>query len=360
MASAFFDNLFSKKSKNKESTSEPTVLESLYHKPKRDTGGDASTFPYITSGYVQQGDLVYLPNDRGYQYALVLVDMGSRKVDAEPLKERQASDIIDAIKSIYKRKILKKPKLVTFDMGSEFANPTRVALQKMGIQVKYALTGRHRQVALAERKNQTIGSAIHKLLVHDELAHGNATSQWVDVFRDLIDSINKHVETPKPDSHFNDTPTSKGPIELLKRGDKVRIQLDEPRNINNVKLIGKFRSSDIRWTPETYTIDEILMKPNQPVMYTITGKSGVAYTRNQLQFASENEKKPEKPIIETDDNRFDFEKIVGKKIEKGVTYYLVKWRGYGSKDNTYESRDELIKDVPQAVERYEKKINKLK
>ena len=55
---------------------------------------------------------------------------------------------------------------------------------------------------------------------------------------------------------------------LFKIGQKVRILLDYPiNNTNNARLNGKFRSSDIKWTPQIYKITEVLLKPNYPPMY---------------------------------------------------------------------------------------------
>jgi hypothetical protein len=85
--------------------SKKDVVDQLYEKPMRDVKGDQTTFAYINPGFIQQCDLLFLPNDKGYVYALVLVDQGSRMCDAEPLKTKQPSDVIKAFKAIYKRKI---------------------------------------------------------------------------------------------------------------------------------------------------------------------------------------------------------------------------------------------------------------
>ena len=57
----------------------------------------------------QQADLLFLPNDDGYKYLLVVVDIATRKVDAQQLKSKDSNDVKEALKKIYKRKILKTP-----------------------------------------------------------------------------------------------------------------------------------------------------------------------------------------------------------------------------------------------------------
>jgi predicted Zn-dependent protease with MMP-like domain len=119
----------------------------------------------------------------------VLTDQGSRLVDIEPMKDRKSSDIVKALQEIFKRKILKKPKVITTDMGTEFKKDFNIALEKMGIEHKTAQSGRHRSVALAERKNQTIGKQIAKVLLQIELSTGNASSQCCFIYK-RISKIN--------------------------------------------------------------------------------------------------------------------------------------------------------------------------
>ena len=54
---------------------------------------------------VQQADLLFLPNDDGYRYLLVVVDIATRKVDAEPLKSKESKEVKKAMEKIYRRPI---------------------------------------------------------------------------------------------------------------------------------------------------------------------------------------------------------------------------------------------------------------
>ena len=47
-------------------------------------------------GYIYQADLLFLPNDEGYKYALVVVDIGSGLCDAEPLKSKKTTEVKSA------------------------------------------------------------------------------------------------------------------------------------------------------------------------------------------------------------------------------------------------------------------------
>ena len=65
--------------------------------------------------------------------------------------------------------------------------------------------------------------------------------------------------------------------------------MDYPINIVNEKrLHGTFRSSDIRWSRDIKTITNIILKPGFPVMYQI-GDEPFQRTRNQIQVVEEIE-----------------------------------------------------------------------
>ncbi|EGG22990.1 hypothetical protein DFA_05120 [Cavenderia fasciculata] len=67
----------------------------------------------------QEFRFVILPNDNGFKYALVVVDLASRLTDAEPLQNKTAKEVRDAFIKIYKRGIL-KPNIIQMDPGTEF------------------------------------------------------------------------------------------------------------------------------------------------------------------------------------------------------------------------------------------------
>ena len=51
---------------------------------------------YKKNGY-HQADLLFLPSDRGYKYALVVVDTSTKITDAEPLKTKTAITVKKAL-----------------------------------------------------------------------------------------------------------------------------------------------------------------------------------------------------------------------------------------------------------------------
>ena len=107
--------------------------------------------------------------------------------------------------------------------------------------------------------------------------------------------------------------------ELLKVGQKVRIQLDNPTS--GKRLHGKFRSDDIRYENKIRTITQIYLNPGKPPLYQVDNDSNVAYTKHQLQVVSDKEKKPSTKA----QKRFYMTDILGKVKRKGKVFYRVEW-----------------------------------
>jgi len=364
----FIQNILDGKSSKK------SLIDSLYKRPLKDENGDNPTFSRIDPNYSQQMDLLYLPNDQGYKYCLVVVDQGSRHIDAEELEDRKVSDIITALKKIYKRKTyLSKPKVIVTDHGKEFLGTFDNELNKMGIpNHKLVKVGRHRSVALAERKNQTIGKIIAKILNQVQLTTGNPSSKWVsylpliiEKINDKVDEINKKI---KPEKLEDVKPITFNPdhkIDILDEGTKVRVALDNPIGVDGKPVNGKFRTGDIRWDPKIRTVKFILMKPDEPIMYFLDGKEGgslkietVGYTRNQLQKVSKQEKQVqnEQPLFENENNRFEIQKITSREKVDGLFEYLVKFKGV--RKSVWIPRHSLVEDLGKSyMEKLDKKFN---
>src|SRR6185312_13609564 len=158
---SFFDEYFSDKSK-KDKKAKPKVLDKLYQIPKKDKGLDAPTFGETIPNQVHQADILYLPEDDGYKYALVVTDDATRITDAVPLKSKSNEEVLRAFKTIYDRGILILPRKVEVDPGTEFKGSVTKWFRDQNIIVRVGKVGRHRQMALVERRNQIIGTAIHK------------------------------------------------------------------------------------------------------------------------------------------------------------------------------------------------------
>ena len=69
----------------------------------------------------------------------MVVDVATRAMDAEPLKEKKAEAVLKAFRKIYARKYLKWPtKFLQVDSGSEFKFVVAKAFKRRGIMSRSA------------------------------------------------------------------------------------------------------------------------------------------------------------------------------------------------------------------------------
>ena len=335
-------------------------LYNLYKVPKKDKGLNETHYQEYKPMMIQQADILYLPSDDEYKYALVVVDIGSRYVDAVPLKNKTSADVVEGLKKIYSSNLLKKPKTLEVDPGPEFKGEVLTYLKDNKIDVSVGKVGRHKQQAIVERKNQMIGTAIHKRQTAQELLTGETDKHWVDDLRVIINAINRKAKNQKI-KKLPDTPVCQGDsCNMLDKGTKVRVKLEEPRDVTTGKrLPGKFRSGDIRWDPTPREIKEPLLRPGEPPMYLLDGNKGskkiepIAYTKNELQVIPKNEEAPPADkVIRGKPTQYIINKIIDDKIIKGKRHYLIRWKGHTSKDDTWEPASNIAKDSPKAVQEY--------
>ena len=104
----FFSTYFEKKKKTKQQLS-PQLLDELYKIPKKDKGLNIPHFNVLNPNLVHQADLLFMPNDHGFKYILVVADANNRITDAESLKNKSSYQVRDAFDKIYSRNILSLP-----------------------------------------------------------------------------------------------------------------------------------------------------------------------------------------------------------------------------------------------------------
>lgn len=142
----------------------------LYRPPPKD---NRVNMPKRTSDvpfFNQQADILYLPNDKGFKYALVVADIHTGLIDATPLRHKSTVAVANAFEKIYdNHKILKLPKIISLDRGSEFKNKVKRYFNDKNIIVKYADVGRHRQLANVEAMNGELARYIFRRQLKKEI-----------------------------------------------------------------------------------------------------------------------------------------------------------------------------------------------
>ena len=289
----------------------------------------------------------------------MVVDLGTRKIDAQPLKRREAIAVLKGFKAIYKRKHLKPPTVrLEVDDGNEFkAEVKKYFIQKLKVHVRIGKPGRHRQQSLVECANKLIGQALHQRMAAQELLTGEVSREWFNDSRIMIKALDKRWQR-KPSKCPEGLPKVSKDIELLPEGTKVRIALDKPRAITGEKLHGTFRASDIRWDLKIQTVKKCILTSDQPPMYLVNGPYGklgisrAAYTRNNLQIVPENENPPSASVIRGKPERYIPGKILKSRRRKNSIQYLIKWKRFPEDQATWKPAEQIQQDLPDLVKRF--------
>jgi hypothetical protein len=307
----------------------------------------------LEEGATAQADTLFLPNDNGFKYCLVVVDIATRKMDCEPMKTKSAEETKKAFQKILKRKILKEPNRLEVDEGTEFKGAFYKALHnEIGFLVK--LAGRHRSQSVVESKNYILGKILNAKMLEDEVANEQTSRHWVKILPQVVRLINSEYArdknnpvVSKPDEPLKIDKTNN---EIISIGTKVRVKLDNPVDFENNKLHGKFRAGDIRWSREIHKITDFYLRPGYPVMYQLDENMKVAYTSYQLQKVDESNEITPKP---NENKKYQVEKILKKIVKNRKIFYKVQWKGYD--ETTIEPRSVLIQDVPELIQDFERK-----
>jgi hypothetical protein len=334
----------------------------------------------------QNADVLFLSNDGGFKYALVVVDLASRYTAAVPMKNKDARTVLAAIQSIWKKGPLRRPENLKVDAGSEFQGVFSRWMEDNGVNLRRNPTADHRANSMVESHNSELARRLYAIQKQDEVERGGTNREWVGNLEGVLASMNaaenrligmsadtaikKDKVYPLAKQRPPDVPLrTQKPV--LAIGTRVRVLLPEPIDK------GRFRATDETWSKKIYEVSNYSIEPERPIQYQVKPQDrltrGRWYVRGMLLLdlrqlsrvkANPDTSAPKKPVPPEDSpgpneqGQYEVEKIVDRRKTGGRVEYEVKWKGYSSKDNTWEPRASLIKQVPGLVRDFEKKNKK--
>jgi hypothetical protein len=325
---------------------------------------------------VIQIDLANLQNleKDGYRYIMVGIDMFSKKIYLEPLKDRTAKDILKAFKGIYDR--IKTLKMVRSD--NEFRNKLlKDFLNEKKIKIVYGEPRRPESQGIVERSNSVVKRTISKGVLNDndgynwvkqlkeiEDAINNTISEGVNGVPNEIDQLQKDIENKNTSKRIRDL--KKNPLldytnaqkKIKGKGGRISKPMfevgDQVRKfIQRERTTSKFPQR--KWSIELFTIDRV-NKPTaiyNPYTYKLVGENKI-YKNEQLLKVEGNENPA--TIPDTWNVKKLVKPIIGKFIIDGQNVelpgFVVEWENYD--DTTEEPEVNLMKDVPKLVRKFKK------
>ncbi|XP_031553858.1 uncharacterized protein LOC116290879 [Actinia tenebrosa] len=146
---------------------------------------------------VHQADLLFLPHDtvrrKTYRYALTVVDIASRYKDAEPITSKDSGEVAEALGKIYKR-ILKWPKLLQVDSGTEFMGVVTKTLKDHSTKIRRAEAEYHRGQSIVERFNKTLAERLFGYQYWKELEDpSKRNKEWTQRLPQVVAALNNEA-----------------------------------------------------------------------------------------------------------------------------------------------------------------------
>ena len=280
-----------------------------------------------------QADLVDLQKlarlNKGYKYLLVCIDILSKFAWIRPLKTKSGSEIEEAFRDIFSKG--RKPLILQTDRGKEFLNRHVQKLFK-DKNIKFFTSYSERKASIVERLNRTIKGLMFKYFTKYE------TRRYIDILQDLVSRYNNGYHRSikaKPTNVTKDNElqiwmnlygkslSKKGKkSSSLKVGDHVRVTLER----------GTFHKGYLEgWSEEIFIISNKL--PGDPVVFKVEDQAGEQvdgiFYQQELQKVGEPD-------------AYKIEKIIKRKKDKnGGWIYLVKWKGYPEKFNSFVNEEDI-------------------
>ena len=281
-----------------------------------------------------QADLVDLSSlskfNDGYTFLLTCIDILSKYAWAIPLKQKTGSQITEAFAKIFKSG--RKPKILQSDKGTEFLNRTFLKYLK-DKNIRFFQTHSEMKASVIERFNRTIKTKMWKYFTYKN------THRYIDILPDLLKSYNNSFHRsiqmkPSQVTKANENivwhtlygKTISKPIHYkFSVGDQVRISKTKKTFYKGYKA---------NWSIEMFVVSERL--PRRPPVYRLKDQQGEAIEGVFYE--------PELQEVEKEDDVYQVDYVVKKRTRKRKVEYLVKWKGYPDKFNSWVPANDL-KDI---------------
>ena len=263
-----------------------------------------STYDVFSPDTVAQMDLTfYLSGEQHFKYILTIVDVASRRFDAEPLRNKSANEIVRALRRILDDDGF-STRIIYTDDGSEFNNRQVIAfLDERDIELRITVPGRKNQNAMIEAYNYIFNKMVGTLMTYQELVdkanaertgrpwRRKATGTWLRYVKPVVVLMNKHKHDEKSIEDMM-KPVILGKSErIIPVGTRVRVPYEKPFDPVTDQLFPdsqRFRTGDYRYNPKRiYNVDFISFRPGQPIRYMVANEEGrrrdnVSYLAKEL------------------------------------------------------------------------------
>lgn len=273
--------------------------------------------------------------NNGVTFLLFVIDVFSRFLWVEPLKNKSDHVVVAAFKRIFARG--KKPRRLRTDKGGEFmGNVSQDYFDSVGLE-QWSAHNDEIKANFAERVIRTLKSTIWSYM------RKNKRYRYIDVLQDLVHSYNN---TKHKSIGMKPSAVTKGDVERrlwwhLYKPTKpyVKSELDKPirylfKKGNHVRISHKAktfqRGHDEKWSREIFLVRQPFTRQSIR-KYRLEDLDGEDI--NGTFYEAELQK-----VKFSEDREFDIEKVVRKQGRES----LVKWKGWPPKFNSWIPSNEVV------------------
>ena len=152
-----------------------------------------SHFDVSVFNEVHQADILFLPHDGVYKYALTVVDVASRYKQAEPLKTKSSTEVASEFERIYRKGPLRWPNLLQVDPGKEFQGAVLLTMKHHNVTIGRGHTALHRDQAIVERFNRTLAERLFGYQYANKFFQDKRSREWVKRLPGVITALNNEI-----------------------------------------------------------------------------------------------------------------------------------------------------------------------
>ena len=271
----------------------------------------------------------------GVRYVLFAIDILSRKVRVQPLKNKMAKSVLEGMKTMIKDI---KPKKMRADKGSEFVNQWFKRLMKEE-DIYFFTTHNPPKANYVERVQRTIKTALYRYMRHE------GSYRYIDALDDIVANYNntphRSLNDLTPNEVNKDNEADVWAFNYLKKRPKIKTKPSFLFNLGDFVRIS-FTKAPFRrayqeqYTAEVFRVEGRLLKQGIPMyrLKDLKNESGKG-----LFYSSELQK------VDKDENSLWFiERILRRRKRKKKVEFLVKWQGFPDTFNSWIDAND-VKDT---------------
>ncbi|XP_067204506.1 uncharacterized protein [Linepithema humile] len=263
-----------------------------------------------------EADLIELRNlksyNEGYSYLLVIIDVLSKYVWVEPLRDKTSNSVMRAFQNVLSRSNGRAPVYLQTDKGKEFVGRSlQKFLEENDIRFRVARNP-DVKAAIVERFNRTLKERMWRYFTHKN------TRRYIDVLQNIVNAYNhtRHSSTRmQPNGEANE------------KRRKAKYHVGDHVRISRAKVVFE-KGYEARWSEEIFRIHRILdwRKPRVYELSDLAGEviDGIFYEQELARV--------EKNLQEEE---FIVDRVIRSRGRGNNKQVLVSWRGYPSKFDSW-------------------------